>query len=327
MEEQMKNVLENDLPNDMEIGSKVSSWQIVEGAWEKLLMTWQGQVIADFIHFCKLGEYDKSKDLLERFPFLFTIVFVVTFMLCYSIMSYFFGAAEDIEPAKPVEEEEPLPDPRDFTEEQLREFNGVTNPSIYIALKGDVYDCTKSVEYYGAEGPYHCFAGRNATRAMAKLSFEESELCNPDYSKLGPFERDTLEDWVSKFKHYKVYPVVGRLSEPPRIREYIVSDLSAFKGKQEIPEGRVHSSILIALRGVVYDVSFGGYEMYCEGAGYHVFAGKDASRCFALMSLKEEDSLSSDLSDLTETQQKTLDDWIKKFDKKKYPVVGKISQQ
>ena len=162
---------------------------------------------------------------------------------------------------------------------------------------------------------------------MAKLSFDESELSNPDYSKLGPFERDTLEDWVSKFKHYKAYPIVGRLCEPPRLREYLVSDLNSFKGKQEKPEGRVHSSILIALRGVVYDVSFGGFDMYCEGAGYHVFAGKDASRAFAMMSLKEEDSMSSDLSDLTETQQKTLDDWIKKFEKKKYPVCGKISQQ
>ena len=163
---------------------------------------------------------------------------------------------------------------------------------------------------------------------MAKLSFEEEDLANPDWSKLGPFERDTLEDWVSKFKHYKAYPIVGRLSNPPEFREFVVSDLSAFKGKQEIPEGRVHASILLALRGVVYDVSFGGYDMYCDGSGYHVFAGKDASRAFAKMSLKEEDTNSSDLSDLTETQQKTLDDWIEKFEKKKkYPVVGKISQQ
>ena len=163
---------------------------------------------------------------------------------------------------------------------------------------------------------------------MAKLSFEEDELSNPDYSSLGPFERDTLEDWVGKFKHYKAYPIVGRLSDPMPFREYMVSDLSAFKGKQLKPEGRVHSPILVALKGVVYDVSFGGYEMYSEGSGYHVFAGKDASRAFAMMSLKEEDTQSSDLSSLTETQQKTLDDWVRKFaETKKYPVVGKISQQ
>lgn len=165
-------------------------------------------------------------------------------------------------------------------------------------------------------------------RAMAKLSFEESELSNPDYSKLGPFERDTLEDWVAKFKHYKAYPVVGRLSKPMPFREYLVSDLAAFKGKQEKPEGRVHSPILVGVKGSVYDVSYGGYEMYSEGSGYHVFAGKEASRSLALMSLKEEDSLSTDLSDLTETQQKTLDDWEKKFaEVRKYPVVGRIAKQ
>ena len=163
---------------------------------------------------------------------------------------------------------------------------------------------------------------------MAKLSFEESELSNPDYSSLGPFERDTLEDWVSKFKHYKAYPIVGRLSEPLPFREYQVSDLAAFRGKQKKPDERIHSPILVGVKGQVFDVSFGGYEMYSEGSGYHVFAGKEASRSLALMSLKEEDSLSTDLSDLTETNRKTLDDWERKFkDVKKYPIVGKIIQQ
>ena len=46
---------------------------------------------------------------------------------------------------------------------------------------------------------------------MAKLVFDESELCNPDVSDLGPVDRDNLEDWVQKFKYSKCYPVVGRL--------------------------------------------------------------------------------------------------------------------
>lgn len=165
-------------------------------------------------------------------------------------------------------------------------------------------------------------------RAMAKLSFEEAELSNPSINDLGPFERDTLDDWVSKFKHYKQYPIVGRLNDPPAFREYTLSELSAFKGKQSKPEGRVHSSIFVALKGVVYDVSFGGYDMYAEGSGYHVFAGKDASRGFAKMSLKEEDLVSGDTSDLSESELKILDDWIRKFtDSRKYPVVGKVVQQ
>lgn len=165
-------------------------------------------------------------------------------------------------------------------------------------------------------------------RAMAKLSFEESELSNPDYSSLGPFEKDTLEDWVSKFKHFKAYPIVGRLAEPMPFREYLVADLLVFKGKQATPVGRIHSPILVGVKGSVYDVSFGGQEMYREGSTYHVFAGKEASRALALMSVKEEDSVSSDLSDLTEMNRKTLDDWEKKFrDVRKYPIVGEIAKQ
>lgn len=323
-ESTIKNALENGLPDDMEISGKVNSLEILQGAWESFEETWQAQVLYDFIQHCKNGDLEQARDLLDRFSLFFALIFLGTFCICYLVASCIFDNSQKNEP----EEEEELPDPRDFTAEQLRDFNGVVNPSIYVALKDDIYDVTKSVEYYGPEGPYHCFAGRNATRAMAKLSFEESELSNPDYSNLGPFERDTLDDWVSKFKHYKAYPIVGRLSTPLPFREYLVSDLSAFKGKQEKPEGRIHCPILVAVKGVVYDVSFGGHEMYCEGSGYHVFAGKEASRSLALMSLKEEDSLSTDLSDLTETQQKTLDDWALKFsEKKKYPVVGKISQQ
>jgi hypothetical protein len=53
--------------------------------------------------------------------------------------------------------------------------------------------------------------------------------------------------------------------------------------------------------------------------------GIDASRALARMSFEPADLASSDLSDLTPEQQKTLADWEKKFlDAKKYPIVGKL---
>jgi membrane-associated progesterone receptor component len=47
---------------------------------------------------------------------------------------------------------------------------------IYIAIKGKVYDVTKGAQFYGVDGPYHVFAGRDASRALARLSFDEAVL-------------------------------------------------------------------------------------------------------------------------------------------------------
>jgi membrane-associated progesterone receptor component len=225
-----------------------------------------------------------------------------------------------------VEEEEEKEPPRDFTIEQLREFDGIDGKPIYISLRGDVYDCSAASDFYGEGSGYHCFAGREASRAMAKLSFEEEELSNTNLDDLGPFERSTLEDWVVKFKHYKSYPVVGRVQiNLPASKEFKRSELAPFKGTQEVPAGRVDAPIYVGIKGKVVDVSFGGKEFYGPGETYHIFAGIDASRALAKMSFNEEDLKNSSIDDLTPEQLKVLDDWEKKFiTTKKYPVVGTI---
>ena len=91
---------------------------------------------------------------------------------------------------------------------------------------------------------------------MAKLSFEESELSNPETDDLTGFERDTLENWVMKFKYEKGmcvvvmiifvvliviititgYPIRGRLSIPDisETREFKRQDLSVYKGSVSV---------------------------------------------------------------------------------------------
>ena len=59
--------------------------------------------------------------------------------------------------------------------------------------------------FYGPGGPYALFAGKDASKALAKMSFEDKDLTG-DISDLGPFEIDALQDWEYKFmsKYVKV---------------------------------------------------------------------------------------------------------------------------
>ncbi|CAN7023147.1 hypothetical protein IGI04_023693 [Brassica rapa subsp. trilocularis] len=74
-----------------------------------------------------------------------------------------------------------------------------------MAIKGQIYDVSQSRVFYGPGGPYALFAGKDASRALAKMSFEENDLTG-DVSGLGPFELDALQDWEYKFtsKYVKV---------------------------------------------------------------------------------------------------------------------------
>ncbi|XP_078161371.1 membrane steroid-binding protein 1-like isoform X2 [Carex rostrata] len=107
------------------------------------------------------------------------------------------------------EESEPLPPPvqlGEITEEELKAYDG-SDPKkpLLMAIKNQIYDVTQSRVFYGPGGPYALFAGRDASRALAKMSFEPQDLTS-DISGLGPFELDALQDWEYKFmsKYVKV---------------------------------------------------------------------------------------------------------------------------
>lgn len=121
----------------------------------------------------------------------------VIFSLIYSGASSNDKSETDIK--KDEKEIEVVPQ-RDFTIDQLRDYDGTDKKPIYIALNREVFDVSAAVEFYGEGSGYHCFAGREASRAMAKLSFDEIELSNPNIDDLGPFEKSTLDEWYQKFK-------------------------------------------------------------------------------------------------------------------------------
>lgn len=333
--ENLENQLLSGLPEDAEGLGKVSLTDLWTLFVEKFKTDYQILVDKGFFYTYSLQEILEIVQAGNIAAI--AVIIVMTFMVVIMLRGLLSSPSRRVATPKeePQKEEEKIT-PRDFTIEQLREFNGVDNPKIYIAMKGEVYDVTKAADYYGPEGTYNCFAGRDASRAMAKLSFEESELGNPRIDDLGPFERDVLEQWVEKFKFYKGYPVVGKISTPKRDRIFTRDELKLYRGipPSDIPEGqsqshipadRVDSEILVAVKGNVYDVSYGGTEHYGPGGSYHLFAGIDASRALAKMSFDSSDVNSSDLSDLTEEQLKILDDWEAKFQmKKRYPIIGRL---
>jgi len=104
----------------------------------------------------------------------------------------------------------PKPEPRDFTREELRQFDGSTpGQPIYIGIKGKVYDVSPRADFYGPSGPYGCFAGRDASRALAMGSLEEKDIANHSLEGLDASELEALEEWIQSYE--MKYDVVGTI--------------------------------------------------------------------------------------------------------------------
>lgn len=97
-----------------------------------------------------------------------------------------------------------------LTERELALSNGVRGRPIYVALKGVVYDVSGAPELYGPDGPYHVFAGRECSRALAMMKVARCE-CNDRLADLNEQALLTLENWVAKFT--SKYPIVGQVQK------------------------------------------------------------------------------------------------------------------
>lgn len=148
---------------------------------------------------------------------------LATYLLVSSLFvapdaAYPAPAAPPKPPQQQQEEQEPvsfvpLPEPvlvGQITLEQLGAYDG-KDPAkpILIAIRGQVYDVSRGRLFYGPQGPYSLFAGRDATRALALMSFDPNDLTG-DLEGLSPDELEVLQDWEDKFKER--YPRVGHLA-------------------------------------------------------------------------------------------------------------------
>ncbi|KAK9682901.1 hypothetical protein RND81_10G105400 [Saponaria officinalis] len=97
----------------------------------------------------------------------------------------------------------------ELTLQQLKQYDGSnsSNP-IYVAIKGRIFDVTTGRSFYGPGGPYAMFAGKDASRALAKMSKDENDVVS-SLDGLSDKELGVLADWETKFE--AKYPVVGRV--------------------------------------------------------------------------------------------------------------------
>ncbi|OLN87995.1 Damage response protein 1 [Colletotrichum chlorophyti] len=104
---------------------------------------------------------------------------------------------------------------RTFNPRTLLPFNGENDMPVYLAVRGRVFDVTSGRNFYGPDGPYANFAGRDASRGLAFGSFDEDMLTKDldgpldKLEGLGPDEVESLQGWEERFE--SKYLVVGKL--------------------------------------------------------------------------------------------------------------------
>ncbi|RCK59569.1 Damage response protein 1 [Candida viswanathii] len=109
-----------------------------------------------------------------------------------------------------------------FTPQSLAKYNGTDSPKIFIAVKNRVFDVSQGAAFYGPGGPYENFAGRDASRGLAKNSFDPEMLTSidapiDDLKDLTKVEIESLDGWEEHFENR--YKIVGTLHENGTIKE------------------------------------------------------------------------------------------------------------
>lgn len=101
-----------------------------------------------------------------------------------------------------------MPELKEFTVEELGQFNGKEGRPLYVSIMGNVYDCSDATEHYGEGKEHAIFAGKDISRCMGKWMNEETEL-NAAWDNLSEESMKRLQEWSDRFS--KKYKCVGTI--------------------------------------------------------------------------------------------------------------------
>jgi len=156
----------------------------------------------DDISGCKslnFGENNELENWIEKF----------THIRCYPIVGHLIP-------------DEKIPDAsRVLTKSDLAANNGTgetpdgyATAPIYVGVGEKVFDVSfGGVTFYGKGCSYELFAGRDVSRALAKMSFKPEDTENTSILDLSEKEIKVMNDWIKSFKDRKKYPIVGVLEK------------------------------------------------------------------------------------------------------------------
>lgn len=142
----------------------------------------------------------------------------------HALMPMLLGREESILEdiyAKQREEEERLGGNKfTMTAAELSAYNGalsddgVTTAPLYICIKGRIYDVTAGERFYGPDGKYHLFVGKDATRAYATGCLWD-HCVSSSTEGLTEKEWKEIDRWLELYETHDKYTFVGYLVDDP----------------------------------------------------------------------------------------------------------------
>ncbi|GBF92660.1 hypothetical protein Rsub_05029 [Raphidocelis subcapitata] len=199
-----------------------------------------------------------------------------------------------------------------ITERSLAYYNGRDwAKPLLIALQGTVFDVTDAMDTYGPGKEFAVYAGRECARAVARGSLDPADVGSGEVSDLGPDDLARLEAKLAELREKKCHEA-GKVVP---MRDVTPEELAASDGSDP------SRPMLIAIRGVVYDVTK-GKDFYGPG-GVYPFAGREVARAFAMLSTELSDCHDG-LEGLSQMELDNLREWEEKFNWK-YSIVGTLT--
>ncbi|KAH9373507.1 hypothetical protein HPB48_003459 [Haemaphysalis longicornis] len=132
--------------------------------------------------------------------FLSPLNVVLSSVCVYLIYKIFFSRQHSRSAQVKREPELPPMKKRDMTPEEIRKYDGTGEDGrVLVAVNGKVFDVTRGRNFYGPGGPYHAFAGHDASRGLATFSVERPKDGYDDLSDLNPMEMESVREWEMQF--------------------------------------------------------------------------------------------------------------------------------